>query len=192
MTIQNILPWNTVGEVCFMDNEFAAITHGHPLGYYSAGLFALIIHNIINRMTVLEAVLDSLGVFSARCHAGKLTSLIEWAVELSGSSETPEVCIRSLGLGWVAEEALAIAVFSALRAGDDFRKGVIMAVNHSGDSDSAGSITGNILGAYLGLNAIPVDWVRNVELSAEILELADDLRVGFQEGDRWWSKYPGW
>lgn len=32
-----------------------------------------------------------------------------------------------------------------------------LAVNHDGDSDSTGAITGNILGAYLGQQAIPQD-----------------------------------
>ena len=118
--------------------------------------------------------------------------LIEYAIELSDSTNAPESCIGSLGEGWVAEEALAIAVYSALKAGPDFRKGVIIAVNHSGDSDSTGSITGNILGAYLGLPSIPADWVRNVELSNEILELANDLLIGFQDDEKWWDKYPGW
>jgi ADP-ribosylglycohydrolase len=40
---------------------FAAIIHGHPLGYYSAGLFALIICNIISGMAILDAVIDVQG-----------------------------------------------------------------------------------------------------------------------------------
>jgi hypothetical protein len=39
---------------------------------------------------------------------------------------------------------------SALAAKGDFARGVRLAVNHSGDSDSTGAIVGNILGAVLG------------------------------------------
>jgi ADP-ribosylglycohydrolase len=173
-------------------SEFAAITHGHPLGYYTAGVFALIISNIISGMNVSEAVLDSLEILKLKYNHPDFIKLIEYAIELSNSSTTPEACIKNLGEGWVAEEALAIAVYSALKAGTDFRSGVIIAVNHSGDSDSTGSMTGNILGAYLGLNAIPADWVQNVELSSEILELANDLFIGYQDDAQWWEKYPGW
>ena len=44
--------------------------------------------------------------------------------------------VESLGEGWVAEEALAIAVFCALRA-TSLVEGVLAAVNHGGDSDTA-------------------------------------------------------
>jgi len=51
------------------------------------------------------------------------------------------------------------AVYCALKYRDDFRKAIIASVNHSGDSDSTGAITGNIVGAYLGLGNIPEEWV---------------------------------
>ena len=62
--------------------------------------------------------------------------------------------IHELGEGWVAEETLGISLYCALRHQDDFSAGVIAAVNHSGDSDSTGAVTGNILGALLGYAAI--------------------------------------
>lgn len=52
---------------------------------------------------------------------------------------------------------------------------MIAAVNHSGDSDSTGAITGNILGAYLGLSGIPEKYIDNLELVDVLTELADDL-----------------
>ena len=66
--------------------------------------------------------------------------------------------IEQLGQGWVAEEALAIAVYSAAGAVQEglespeatFEHGVRLAVNHSGDSDSTGAICGYLLGALLG------------------------------------------
>ena len=46
-------------------------------------------------------------------------------------------------------------ILRALRYSDDFEKGITAAVNHDGDSDSTGAVTGNILGAALGFEAIP-------------------------------------
>lgn len=71
-----------------------------------------------------------------------------------------------------------IAVYCSLRYKNDFSKGVIAAVNHSGDSDSTGAVTGNILGAWLGYDAIEEKWKRNLEFKGIILELADDLYEG--------------
>lgn len=48
--------------------------------------------------------------------------------------------------GWVAEEALVISLYCAIVCQDDFDKAIVLAVNHSGDSDSTGAITGNIQG----------------------------------------------
>jgi len=62
-----------------------------------------------------------------------------------------------------------------LAAGDDFRKGVLLSVNHSGDSDSTGSITGNILGALYGLDIIPENWLIDLELNDLIGEITGDL-----------------
>jgi len=80
-----------------------------------------------------------------------------------------------IGAGWVAEEALGISLYSSLAAENDFKKGVLLSVNHSGDSDSTGSITGNILGAIYGVDIIPENWVANLELKELIAETANDL-----------------
>jgi ADP-ribosylglycohydrolase len=79
-----------------------------------------------------------------------------------------------MGKGFVAEEALAMGLYCALSA-RDFEDGIILAVNHSGDSDSTGSITGNLLGAAAGVEAIPDRWLLNLELRTTIEALADDL-----------------
>ncbi|MEK6194954.1 MAG: ADP-ribosylglycohydrolase family protein, partial [Deltaproteobacteria bacterium] len=83
--------------------------------------------------------------------------------------------VASLGQGWIAEEALAISVYCALAAGKDFKKGLVLAANHDGDSDSTGAITGNIMGALLGTTAIPGQYLAKLELAPLIEEIAGDL-----------------
>ena len=56
-----------------------------------------------------------------------------------------------------------------------FKKGVLLSVNHSGDSDSTGSIAGNILGALYGFDIIPEHWIEDLELKELIGEVASDL-----------------
>ncbi|HZU77022.1 MAG TPA: ADP-ribosylglycohydrolase family protein, partial [Dehalococcoidia bacterium] len=72
----------------------------------------------------------------------------------------------------------AIALYCALTA-DSFEDGVVLAVNHSGDSDSTGSLTGNLLGALLGVEAIPIRWLAVLELRDEIEQVALDLYARF-------------
>lgn len=55
---------------------------------------------------------------------------------------------------------------------------MIAAVNHGGDSDSTGAVTGNILGAAIGYDAIPQFFKDDLELHDVILHMEDDLYCG--------------
>ena len=112
------------------------------------------------------------------------------AVDLAGLARPSPQKLTTLGQGWIAEEALAIGVYAALAAGT-FEEGVLLAVNHGGDSDSTGSIAGSILGASLGKDAIPGRWLARLELADVIERVAADLATGFEETDEWWKRYPG-
>lgn len=63
-------------------------------------------------------------------------------------------------------------------------------VNHSGDSDSTGAVTGNILGAYLGYGAIPDKYKEKLELKDIIIELSEDLFKDCEtvKDDRVWKE----
>ena len=52
---------------------------------------------------------------------------------------------------------------------------MVAAVNHDGDSDSTGSIAGQLLGALHGEAAIPASWLAPLELRDVIAAVADDL-----------------
>ena len=81
---------------------------------------------------------------------------------------------KPLGGGWVAEEALAIALYAVL-ATDSFAEAVVLAANHGGDSDSTGAIAGNLAGIIFGEQAIPAEWLERLELRPEISQVAEDL-----------------
>ncbi|MCI5732268.1 MAG: TIGR02452 family protein [Eubacterium sp.] len=167
--------------------EIAAITHGHSLGYMPAAVLAHIINRIVfpkRNMQLKEIVLEAKNTVSAIFpndrHRRELENIIDRAIELSENGESDLHNIHRLGEGWVAEETLAIAIYCSLRHQDNFSAGVRAAVNHNGDSDSTGAVTGNILGALLGYKAIDEKWKKNLELSNVILEMADDLCHGCQ------------
>lgn len=175
-----------------MAAEFAAITHGHPSGYLSAGALAFIIASIIDGQDIEAAVRESFTELSKHEGHEECSLALKKAMDLSKSNLKPLDAITDIGEGWVGEEALAISVYCALRFRNDFKQALIAAVNHNGDSDSTGAITGNILGAYLGISSIPKDWIERVELRDEIIQVADDLLTGYQAGSKWWDRYPGY
>ncbi|MBR5418623.1 MAG: ADP-ribosylglycohydrolase family protein [Clostridiales bacterium] len=165
--------------------EIAALTHSHSLGFMPAAFLTYVIKKIISsddkpvlREVVREAQEMIRSIFSERKHLGAFMELIDRAVALSCNQDKDEDHISRIGAGWCGDEALAIAIYCALRHSDDFSAAIISAVNHSGDSDSTGSITGNIIGALLGYDAIDEKWKDNLELKDTILEIADDLCYG--------------
>lgn len=182
----------TRDRVFSMGAEFAALTHGHPSGYLSAGTLAQIIFNLIEGQDLERAVEDAMQELAKHKGHDECTASLRKALNLVQSDLPDQQAIRQIGEGWVGEEALAIAVYCALKYPHDLPAALIAAVNHDGDSDSTGAITGNILGAYLGVNAIPQAWLERLELRKVITELADDLLVQYREGEDWWQKYPGY
>lgn len=154
--------------------ELAAITHGHPTGYLSAGAFAMIIAELVNNKSLIESIRSTIKTLIEYKDHEETLEAINKAIELSKSNTPSEEAISQLGEGWVAEEALAIGLYCALKE-DDYKKAVIASVNHDGDSDSTGSICGNIMGAKLGMNSIPQKWLETLELKDYIEKLADKL-----------------
>lgn len=173
-------PW-APHEIMEIGAEVAALTHGHPLGYIPAAALAYLISLLAHSDISLEDAVDKM-IYETSCEYcdnkfyDDFRDLVDKSRILAKDKRISDYeAIRQLGEGWVAEEALAIAVFCALRYSNDFEKAITTAVNHDGDSDSTGAITGNILGAYMGIESIPERYQKNLELRNIILEIADDL-----------------
>ena len=157
-----------------MAAEWAAITHGHPSGYLAAGFLAAVIHGIAAGESFTAAIGGARMLLTKRGRHEETLAAVDAAVAASKSGSPSAERVEGLGAGWVAEEALAISLYCALVA-RTFAEGVRLAVNHSGDSDSTGAITGNILGTLLGRGAIPRVWLDRLELRATLDDLAYDL-----------------
>jgi len=185
----------TIEEADRLAGDAAEITHHHPLGIIPAALMA----HIIYRLALDEAPIRSKfeqyvreGMQQMRTlYAGQeryldqMEQLINAAFTLS-QTETDDVTnITQLGGGWVAEETLAIALYCTHRyypadlspeaLSTSFEHAIIASVNHGGDSDSTGAVTGNILGTITGYEVIPQFYKTNLEHHDAILKLADDI-----------------
>lgn len=155
--------------------DIGALTHSHPSGYLSAAALAAIINRLTAGSSLPEAVGVALDLLVAYPGHEETHDALSRSIALAADERlSPERIAMQLGGGWVGEEALAIGVYAAALA-EDFKDGIRLAVNHSGDSDSTGSITGNILGAMWGPQALPQDWLDRLELCEVIATIADDL-----------------
>jgi ADP-ribosylglycohydrolase len=79
------------------------------------------------------------------------------------------------GGGWIAEEAVAMALYCVMRYPTDYVAAVRLGANISGDSDSVASIAGGILGARLGTSALPAEWIARLENRPYLQDLAERL-----------------
>ena len=178
-----------IQEVCKLAADASEVTHQHPLGYIPSALVAYVIYKLMQdeapiRNKYKGYILDGLYELAHMCpqhqkHVKQFAELVKTAVTLSESSVDDVSTIENhLGGGWVADEAAAIAIYCSLAHFDNFEQALTAAVNHAGDSDSTGAITGNILGAAFGYNALPQHFKEDVELHDVILHVADDLWRG--------------
>lgn len=179
---------SNIKDVDMLAADAAEITHQHPLGWLSSALEAHVIYRIMQKdcptvddfKAYLSEGYDMLLSLYPNEGAGitQLRALTDKALGLVGSSASDVDNIEAIGEGWVAEETLAIAVYCAVKYFDNFEKSIIASVNHKGDSDSTGAVTGNILGAVVGYDAIPEFFKTDLELHDVILHVADDLWRG--------------
>ncbi|MBA8794429.1 ADP-ribosylglycohydrolase [Friedmanniella endophytica] len=183
--------------------EAAGFTHGHVTGRLASGALASLVGALVRGRSLAEAVEDTLGLLERRDGHQETSRAIVRAVEAARHPADAAV-VESLGAGWIAEEALAVGLYAALAHPEpgEVLDALALAVTHSGDSDSTGSICGNLLGALHGETALPPELVFEVEGRGTILTLADDLCTEFTVGrelhgdygpfTRWTTRYPGW
>ncbi len=181
--------------------EVAALTHGHTLGYIPAAALTHIIAGCVTTTNSIEEIItDAVTIvqelFADKKHIDEFVTIMNKAIALAHESKDDLAAISMIGQGWVAEETLAIAAYCAIKYSNDFTKAITASVNHSGDSDSTGAVTGNILGAYLGLSAIEDKYIGPLELKEIILEVASDLyedckmsEYGDYKDEKWIEKY---
>ena len=164
----------------------SAMTHGHATGIVAAAAFAEILHRVLLGEALQVAIRATLGVLFEAGEAARETRDVLQQVLDAHEDGVPlsvrivevlgvEPLVGGHGRGWVAEEALAIALSCALVHPTDFSAAVLSAVNITGDSDSTGSVTGALMGAMLGLDAIPAEWRERVEGAEMIAGLAGEL-----------------
>ena len=197
----------------------ARITHKHPLGFMpSAVLNDLLMQILAGKVSGLDGIRDALALALERLpsvvseedgkktygelwpgHVARMQEIIRQALDLSATDIPDHEAIETIGGGWTGHEALAIAVYSAVKHYDSFEDAVVSAVNHSGDSDSTGAVCGNIMGCLLGRSAIPSYFTVQLELLDVVEEIAEDLYTGCiiseydpintPEKRRWCDKY---
>lgn len=159
--------------------DAAVLTHGHPSGYLAAAYFAAVIHDLTSGMPLSDAMRAADGLLRNEHGQEELETVLAKVRVLASSGPPSSQAIESLGGGWVGEEALAIALLCATTVEGSSHEAVSTAlwrsVAHGGDSDSTGSLTGNLLGTMFGDVCLKRSWLEQLELRHAIAAIAHDL-----------------
>lgn len=149
------------------------LTHRHDAAIEGAAAAALLVGMAISKTQPDEMYRALMQECAPRSQDFK--ACLEKVPELLWTEPAEALSNRGLGEGWVAEEAVASALYCFWRSPLDFEQTVVTAANTDGDSDSIACIAGGISGAFNGLDAIPTSWQKDIEKSADLKDLASRL-----------------
>lgn len=182
----------------------AALTHGHPMAWLCSAFLVHVLSRTIYGGCVIGDTLNLylwegkrlvFEILGDSPHLRDLFTIIDKAIELVDNEDDDRENIIQLGSGWDVHECCAIALYCCLRHPLDFEKAVTAAANHPGNTAATACVTGQIMGAKLGLSRINSDWVNSLECQDIIKTIADDLtdecqlrRYGYDD-PIWRSKY---
>ena len=149
------------------------LTHGHPAALDAAAAAALMVAIALQNGTPQQMYEE----IEKRCCDSSVDFAATWRKIPAMLTLPPEQVLTEnvLGEGWVGEEAVASALYCCWRSPDDYPTAVLTAINTDGDSDSIGAITGSVMGARLGIIAIPAKWREGVESSSYLHDLGRRL-----------------
>ncbi|WP_249755652.1 ADP-ribosylglycohydrolase family protein [Microvenator marinus] len=175
-----------------MGKELSWLTHAHPSGYIAGGALAAIIWGLARGKTMNRSIDEALELVESDSDSAECSKAIIRARALVTTHIPPKEAVKQLGEGWVAEEALAISIYAALKM-PNIMDAISLAVSHGGDSDSTGSITGNLVGLLHGAAGFPNHLLVDLELREVITQVAEDL-YDFPEKinhPHFFERYPG-
>lgn len=144
------------------------ITHGHSGAVASAVAAAYAVKLALDGVSpdeYVQRIMDFVGDISPEFDTAilRIGHVLAWTDELEA--------VKHIGQGWIATEAVAVALYAVMKYPTSFVGAVRLGANHSGDSDSTASIAGGVSAALLGIESIPEDWIERCEHRDEIVDL---------------------
>lgn len=159
--------------------ENSALTHGHQMSHIASAVLVGLLRYISEGETLCDSVSlmrqDIKRIFMGSLEVKVFDDLLQQAILASEKDFDDMEIISRLGEGWVAEETLAIALYCSLKYSNDLKKALRVAVLHDGDSDSTGSVTGQILGTLLGAKKLPQEEIKRLDLLEPLIKMIERL-----------------
>jgi poly(ADP-ribose) glycohydrolase ARH3 len=156
----------------------ASITHTHPLGREGAALLAAAVARAV-RLDPAQPLDTTAFLHDLRAMvsptAGIYREALDATAELLTRQPTHREVADRLGNRIEAPRSVPTALYAFLANAASFRDAVLFAIRLGGDTDTIGAMTGALAGAYHGVDAIPVEWLRVLENDAKGMDYLRDL-----------------
>ena len=150
----------------------ARITHTHPLALDGAAIQAAATAMLLDTPARADIVPERLiGRLHDVVTTGEHHVALERVAGLCRSAPAATV-ITMIGTGVAAVEAVPAALLAFLRHPSSFEDALRFAIGLGGDTDTIGTMTGALAGAFLGRGAIPARWIERVEVRPQLDDLA--------------------
>jgi ADP-ribosylglycohydrolase len=135
----------------------SAITHRHPRSQMACCFFTLVVRELLDGQSAVEAFSNGLAAF--RSHYETETW---WAAEfdyfqLLLAGDLAQRTETEIGSSGYVMHTLAASLWCLLTT-SSFQECVLKAVNLGGDTDTTGCVTGGLAGVHYGLTRIPRSW----------------------------------
>jgi len=142
----------------------ASVTHAHPVGMDGAAIQAKTV-SLAVRVDPKElfsptAFIDTLIGFAKTPEIKEKMQLVR---RLLSEKAAPSRAAEQLGQTVAIHESMPFALFSFLRHPKSFEDCLFCAILNGGDRDTMGAMACAISGAYVGIDAIPQDWIQKLE-----------------------------
>lgn len=146
-----------------ISRQSSAITHADPRCTSACALLNLVVAGWMNDLAEpIERAIEHVAHEAPE-------ELIEAVRADPGSPEEPDVIVS----GYVVD-TLQVALYEAQRA-ESAEEAIVRAVNRGGDTDTLGAVTGALVGARFGSEALPERWLAEIDVVDKLEELADEL-----------------
>ena len=154
--------------------EHSKLTHRDPIALAASAAMAVGMARIV-RGESPDLVTSEMTAAACR-YSARTAAMMATAIEEARTGVKPTVTLQRLQ-AWAAHEAIAAAVYIFTRHPDDPRAAILEGANTPGDSDSIATLAGAMVGARCGVQALPAEWVREIERSRELSELAERIAM---------------
>lgn len=147
------------------------MTHNHPEVNDSAIFFSEVVWRVLNGISPTEAIQEV--VAAEQFDRSFIKGWVSSAMDSTGLDTTAAIA----GFGQMCASAAGFpgVIHLIIKYENNLKEALVENVMAGGDSASRGMLTGMVLGAHLGMAAIPDKWIDELNASMKIKDLLDTI-----------------